>query len=321
MSMSNRHRQRPRSVRGWVRFGREHLRRRIVRALRLIEEPLGIHVVGRTIYSPIPRSFPENSHPTTELEGLELGLLSRLEWLESTLAPFIAEFSSPGGPAAGNAFDLWNSWYEGGEIELLYALVRHSKPARLLELGTGYSTLVSAAACATNAREGRPAEFVSIDPGSHLSLDPLPQGLTRLERCRAEDVPLGRFLELEAGDILFVDTTHTVKHGSEVNFLVLEVLPRLSPGVLVHFHDIFIPYDYPRAWFERGTYLSEQYLLQALLTGNPMFEVVFPAYAVARAYPDRLARAIPSLREPRPPGTSFGPSAFWFRRRSGPPPN
>jgi hypothetical protein len=315
--MSNRHRQRPRSLRGMVRFGREQARRRIVRALQRIEEPLGIHVLGRSVYSPVPKSFPEDSRPVTELVGLELGPLSCLEWLESTLAPFIAEFSSLRGPAGADTFDLWNGWYEGGESELLYALVRHSKPARLLELGTGYSTLVSAAACAMNAREGSPAEFVSVDPGSHLSLSPLPKGLTRLERRRAEDVPLGRFLELEAGDILFVDTTHTVKHGSEVNFLVLEVLPRLSPGVLVHFHDIFIPYDYPRAWFERGTYLSEQYLLHAFLTGNPMFEVVFPAYAVARAFPDRLARTIPSLGESRPPGTSFGPSAFWLRRRPG----
>src|SRR5581483_11082477 len=88
---------------------------------------------------------------------------------------------------------------------------------------------------------------------------------------------------LGLGDVLFVDTTHTVKTGGDVTRIVLEFLPRLAPGVLVHLHDIFLPYEYPREWVvqERRAY-AEQYLLQAFLAFNPTYEVVFPAHAVTR---------------------------------------
>jgi hypothetical protein len=126
----------------------------------------------------------------------------------------------------------------------------------------------------------------------------------------ATTVPLEQFMSLEADDILFVDTSHTVKLGSEVNFVVLEVLPRLRSGVLVHFHDIFLPYEYPRAWFARGTYLAEQYLLHAFLIGNKMYEVVLAAHALARRHRQELEQIVPSVAAVR-----YGPAAFWLRRR------
>ena len=95
--------------------------------------------------------------------------------------------------------------------------------------------------------------------------------------------------------------------------MVLEVLPHLRPGVLVHFHDIFLPYDYPRAWLKRGTYLNEQYLVQALLVENPRWEVLIGLHALARERADRLRAAIPSFA-----GADPLPSALWLRRAALP---
>jgi hypothetical protein len=111
--------------------------------------------------------------------------------------------------------------------------------------------------------------------------------------------------------VLFVDTSHVVKRGGEVNRIVLGVLPRLRTGVLVHFHDVFLPYDYPRLFFELGGHFSEQYLLAALLSGSEDWEVVIAAQALWRDRREALVEAIPTLRDPGP----VGPSSFWLRRR------
>jgi len=189
-------------------------------------------------------------------------------------------------------------------------MIRHLKPRRVLEIGSGYSTLVTAAASVRNRQQGKASEVTAVDPEPRLPLWPPPDGLDRVLPTAAEQLPLERFLELGRGDVLFVDSSHTVKLGSDVNFLVLEVLPRLRPGVVVHFHDIFLPYEYPRAWYERGTYLAEHYLLHAFLIGNAAYEIVFAAHAVVRAHRERVCELIPSLRSRR----DHHPAAFWIAR-------
>ena len=118
------------------------------------------------------------------------------------------------------------------------------------------------------------------------------------------------FASLQAGDVLFVDTTHTVKLDSDVNRIVLDVLPSLAPGVIVHVHDIFLPYEYPREWPEKsGFHWAEQYLLQAFLSGNPDWEVLAATYALCRERTQAMARLTPTWRD----GATA--SAFWMRRR------
>ena len=131
------------------------------------------------------------------------------------------------------------------------------------------------------------------DAAHYRAFDPFPTGideglpgLTDLARIDAQAVPEEAFTELRSGDVLFVDTTHTVKLGSEVNRIVLRVLPLLAPGVVVHFHDIYLPYEYPRYLFDDyALYWSEQYLLQAFLCLNPHFEVLCSVHALCRDRP------------------------------------
>jgi hypothetical protein len=118
------------------------------------------------------------------------------------------------------------------------------------------------------------------------------------------------FRELGPQDVLFVDTTHTVKTGGDVNRIVLDVLPALAPGVVVHFHDIWLPYEYHRALTETlGANWSEQYLLQALLSGNPGFAVLLGNAALARDRRSAVQAAFPDWD----PENEY-PSAFWIRR-------
>jgi hypothetical protein len=290
--------------------GGRFLRRGALAAVRAAARLLKHDLVHSDFYSPLP-DIPTDealwTRPVVSLAGVPLDTTAQLRFLEATLAPYLAEFDRPDGPLGGR-FRMWNGYYQSVDAEVLYAMIRHLKPRRVLEIGSGHSTFVTRAACARNAAEGSPADLVAVDPEPREDLGPD----VRLERVAAQELPLERFLALEPGDVLFVDSSHTVKLGSEVNFLVLEVLPRLRPGVVVHFHDIFLPYEYPRAWYLRGTFLAEQYLLHAFLIGNDDYEILFAAHAVARADRVRLAGVIPSLRA----RDDHEPAAFWLRRRA-----
>jgi hypothetical protein len=273
----------------------------------------GYDLVARSPYSPVPAVPPADSPewgPKHSLVGLAFDSGVQLDWLRCHLTPYLGELAGAlERPEGGNGFFLKNGYYAGLDAVLLHAMVRHLKPRRVIEVGAGYSTLVLAGACERNAAFGSPCELVSIDPEPRCELPERLPGLARVDHRSATEVPLGEYLALGPGDILFVDSSHTVKRGSEVNFLVLEVLPRLRRGVVVHFHDVFLPFDYPREWFVRGTFLAEQYLLHAFLVHNPTYEVIFAAHAVARDHFDMLQAIVPCL-SPGPPG----PAALWLRR-------
>lgn len=272
-------------------------------------------IVERNFYSPIPNLelLPDDIwERRSRLGGVDLRVEAAIELVEGELAPFIAEMDVPiEGPQPPGTFFLKNENYESVDAELLYAFVRARKPKRVVELGSGYSTLLIGEAARRNLAEGAVIEHLAFDPYPRAQIfGEQPPPPTAFEPLPATEVPPERLAELEAGDILFVDTTHTVKLGSDVNHVILDVLPALAPGVLIHFHDIFLPWEYPRVWFEQMDYFwAEQYLLQAFLAFNDAFEVVLPAGAVAGEYADRLDAVVPSFTPGRRPG------AFWITRR------
>jgi len=277
-------------------------------------------LVRRSYDSPIPHldELPADicDRRSDLAGGIELNVGRAIDAIESELAPYVAELDFPlEGPAAPGQFFLRNQNYQSVDAELLYAMVRQRRPRRVLELGSGYTTLLIGMAARRNAEEGVETEHVAFDPYPRPQVvgeEPPPP--TRLEPVSAMDVPAAEFEALGSGDFLFVDTTHTVKLGSDVNRIVLDLLPTLAPGVVVHFHDVFLPWEYPRVWIEeRQYYWGEQYLLQAFLAFNDEFEVLLPAHAVAREHPGRLTAAIPSFDPP--PGRLVGPAAFWIARR------
>ena len=282
---------------------RERLARGALALTRRAGRRLGQHVTVANVHSVIPEIPPESDPIWSRRSDIEVDSAGAMDFIESALGRFIPEMTG---------LQIWNGLYEGGDAELLYAMVRHTKPKRVLELGAGFSTMVTAAACLRNIEEGCPVEVLAVDPEPRIEVAAALRAVGRFERADARDLPVGRFEELEAGDVLFIDTSHVVKLGSEVNRLLLEVLPRLAPGVRVQVHDIFLPYEYPRHRLIASGFFNEQYLLHALLLENPGWRIELPVYAVWREQRERLAAAIPSLRSL--PQREYEPSALWLRR-------
>jgi hypothetical protein len=208
-------------------------------------------------------------------------------------------------------------------------MVRHWKPRRIIEIGSGYSTRVMAQALRANRERDRvTGELLTIDPHPER----LPEnGLRELVTVVPEPVQnldLGLFESLGADDILFVDSSHVVSVGSDVVREYLQIFPRLTSRVLVHVHDIFLPADYPRsAVLENLWFWSEQYLLQAFLAFNPEFEVLWSASAMQLAHARAMEACFPKWAEsytemprrkrrfiPTADGNRVWPSSFWMRR-------
>lgn len=303
------------------RVATESSGRVLARAARALAARAGLVTVPSGIYCPVPEELPPSGDPAwlkpVRMHGVAFDTAAQLQFVRERLWAHMTEFTEQVRPAHPAGFELWNSQYMAGDAEILYAMLRMLRPRRVLEIGSGHSTLVAAAACARNGSEGHTAELVAVDPDPRLAISEDIEGLERVERMDCRELPLERFTELDARDVLFIDTSHIVKLGSEVNWLMLDVLPRLSPGVVVQVHDVYLPYEYHPHLFELGVSFNEQYLLRALLTENPGWEVMVAACALAREHRAALEELIPSLGEAVPgmPGFDYVPVAFWMGRR------
>ena len=176
-------------------------------------------------------------------------------------------------------------------------MIRNLRPRRIIEVGSGYTTLLISESISHIKTHDSTyvCDFIAIEPYPPSYLAPLPASVSRLVPFPVQMVPLNEFLSLEKGDILFIDSSHIVAIGSDVVHLYLEVLPRLAPGVIVHIHDIFTPFNYPRNFIKSSRFFwNEQYLLQAFLTFNQAFEVLLATHAVFRRYPEEFKQCIPS---------------------------
>lgn len=271
-------------------------------------------IVSSNYYSPIPAlgAIPETVWARrSPLHGIELDAERSFAFAERHLSPYVAEWSPPAeGRFDEPKFFLRNRTFQDVDADLLYATVRHAKPKRIVELGSGFSTLVMAEAVTANAREGSTGTLVAYDPHPRPSVAGFSiPGLSDQHALRAQDVPAEVFAQLGPGDILFVDTTHTVKLDGDVNRIVLDVLPTLRSGVLVHFHDVWLPWEYHRHLLVAlGHYWTEQYLVQAFLSENRGYEVLLPVQAMVRHDPKRIARLVPRY------DPAHHPSSFWIRR-------
>jgi hypothetical protein len=169
-------------------------------------------------------------------------------------------------------FQIDNGSFEAGDADLYYLMIRHFKPARIIEIGSGQSTLVAIEALKENKNEGRAGFITCVEPYENLWLEDL--GITII-RERIESLDPIEFYSLEEDDILFIDSSHVIRPEGDVTYLIQEVLPSLKPGVIVHFHDIYTPRHYPsKAVLQEVRFWNEQYLLEAFLTNNSEWEIL-----------------------------------------------
>jgi hypothetical protein len=194
-----------------------------------------------------------------------------------------------------------NSFFTGIDAFSLYGMLASQSPKRYFEIGSGNSTKLVRRAIRDQALS---TTVLSIDPSPQAEIDQLCDVVVRQ---RLEDTDVALFDQLEAGDILFFDGSHHAFMSSDVVVFWLEIIPRLRPGVIVHVHDIFLPYDYPQEWTER--HYSEQYLIAvALMTPARQLDILFPATFVERDA--TLGPAVASGWGPRAKG---GSGSFWLR--------
>lgn len=267
-------------------------------------------------YSPLPDATaigPAVARAATvgdDLPGLDLVPDGQMALLRE-LAPLAREWPFPDDPAAGFRYHANNGFFYHQDGSVLYALLRHRPPARVVEVGSGFS---SALMLDTADRQPDcPTRFTFIDPYPERLLGLLSSA--DQQRCEViarpvQDVGPGVFTQLKAGDILFIDSSHVCKLGSDLNHLVFEVLPTLSPGVKVHVHDVSWPFEYAEGWLRAGHAWNEAYLLRAFLMGNRDFRfLLWPSYLEARR--------TEAFRQQWPyPSTSGGPAhvSLWLER-------
>jgi hypothetical protein len=279
-------------------------------ALFQLAERMGFHILPAHFYSPVPnvsrlsdRVWEQNYHGCLDLrEDEQVNFLKRISRWSSELS------NIPTQPSADkpHLYHTANTQFNVADAVIYYSVIRELRPERVVEIGSGYSTMIAAQA----ARENSTTRVRCIEP---YPMDVLIRGFPGLEQLiqrPVQDVPESEFSALKPGDVLFVDSTHVSKIGSDVNHIVLRILPNLRPGVLVHFHDVFLPWEYPKSWVkDLRLFWNEQYLLLAFLLFNEAFEIVIAGHYLGSRYPDLLHSLFPAV-----PAGSSGAS-FWLRRK------
>jgi len=280
----------------------------------------GFHVTPVHFYQPIPdtQSLPETlwDRPS-KLAGIDMNDSGQLDLLRRHFPKFRDEYEQiPIKPTGeGGGFHLNNRLFDGTDALVAYCMVRQFQPRLIIEIGSGLSSLLLAQAAARNSS----SNLTCIEPFPRELVRKGFPGLRSLIEKKVQDIDVEFFSQLESRDLLFIDSSHTVKVGGDVNYLFLEVLPRLNPGVIVHVHDIFLPFEYRRDWvMDEFRFWGEQYLLQAFLTFNSEFEVLMANRYLAHRYLEDLKAAFPNLgnlKAALPNSVRWGGGSFWMRRR------
>jgi hypothetical protein len=197
-----------------------------------------------------------------------------------------------------------------GDAEFLYNTIRHFKPRRVIEIGCGYSTRLAVQAEKKNQAENpeHACEHICIEPYEMPWLEKME---VKVLRSKVEDIPLDTFSQLEAGDILFIDSSHIIRPQGDVLFEFLELLPLIKSGVLIHVHDVFSPRDYLHEWIvDRHCQWNEQYLLEAFLSFNSQFRIIGAVNMLKKDHPKALEDKCPTTAR-RP---ADEPGSFWMIR-------
>jgi SAM-dependent methyltransferase/predicted O-methyltransferase YrrM len=203
-----------------------------------------------------------------------------------------------------------NDQYPPLDAWVLAGLLRHLRPSLMTEIGSGYSSLVTARVNREQL-EGS-MRFVCIEPHPRQFLSDGVDGISELCVEPIQETPLERFDELGDGDVLFIDTSHTVKTGGDVTWIFHEIVPRLAAGVYVHIHDVFLPGDYPEPWVMEGWGWNETYLVRSFLSYNNAFEIVWGSQYMTQHHPQKVLNAFPEQVE----YSDRAGGALWIRRTS-----
>jgi hypothetical protein len=285
------------------------------RFFRLWEDK-GYHVTPVHFYEPVPdtRTLKDDLwEKQSPLVGIDINEAFQIKLLSLFSSKYKKEYESFPREETSVPYQYYvdNGAFESVDGEVSYCMIRHFKPKKIFEIGSGNSTYLSAQAVIKNGEDNNhECELVAFEPYPNDILKSGFPGLSKLISTEIQNVSITTFDKLRENDILFIDSSHVIKIGNDVQYEYLEILPRLNIGVIVHLHDIFLPAEYPREWVLRDyRFWTEQYLLQAFLAFNDRFEVLWAGSMMHLRHPDKLEIAFSSYnREERWPGS------FWIRK-------
>ncbi len=245
--------------------------------------------------------------------GIDFNEDSHRHILEEDFPNFIGGYDYPekeDQAPESHSFFTQNSQFSWLDSRLAFVLLRKWRPRNFIEMGSGFSSLLVADINKRFLDFG--CDVVCVEPYPRDFLKKNVPGISSLIEAKVQDVPLSLFEKLNAGDVLFIDSSHVSKTGSDVNHLYFEVLPRLRKGVIVHIHDIFLPNEYLKEWVvEENRSWNEQYILRALLMFSSAFKVVFGSAYAYSVMPELLREAL-RFRD----GRIFGGGSFWIEKNA-----
>jgi predicted O-methyltransferase YrrM len=268
---------------------------------------LGVVPIIDHYYDPFYDSdrFPDNASETRSLPGIDFNVPQQLEFLrtlESSHELVAMKLDIAGKSVADFHFN--NQRFERGDADFLYQFIRTIKPAKIVVIGSGYSTKIARLAQIRNRHEsGLVTKHICVEPFEMKWLEEL--GDIEVVRSRVEVFDFDWTTELQAGDLLFIDSSHMIRPHGDVLKEYLDILPRLSPGVFIHVHDIFSPRDYPARWQQNMILWNEQYLLEVLLSNGTRYEVIAALNHLKHEHYDALLKVCPYLLAESEPGSIY----------------
>ena len=281
-----------------------------LRIARRLQDRMSVTVLRNNFYEPSIGELERKPRVPRELPGIDLNLAEQVDTLKRfTFADEIMALH--GRKIGGRSIALPNRYFDEGDAEALYSFVRVFKPKTVIEVGAGHSTTFIQCAARANANEdpSYSLRHICFEPYRNPWLETMGPVI---KRQRVEEADLSLFRALQPNDILLIDSSHVLRAQGDVECEILRIVPSVAPGVLVHFHDIFTPRDYPEDWLhERRVFWNEQYVVEAFLSFNSAFEVVLALNYLHHLKRPELYRSFPLL-EATP---SADPGSLWIRRR------
>lgn len=249
-------------------------------------------------YSPIPSmdeimGYNFNCSLPVALSGIDLNTDEQLNLLDS-FEPFYKELPFTDEKSENLRYYYKNSFYSYSDAILLYCMIRHLKPKKIIEVGSGFSSGVTLDTNERFLEKSINCVFIEPYPERLESMLKNDDNVT-IHKKRLQDIPIEIFGELKENDILFIDSTHVAKFNSDVNYVFHEILPLLARGVHIHFHDVFYPFEYPREWLIEGRAWNEQYMLRAFLEHNNDFKIVLFNTYLEKMYEAKIKKRFPLL--------------------------
>lgn len=273
-------------------------------------------------YSPLPDMSTVRRHALRifgrigrSVPGIEPRSAAQIAMLEEFGSYYDELPFSPARSDAGR-YHLDNPYFSFGDAVILYGMLRKYRPRRVIEVGSGYSS--AAMLDVDEAFFAQRIEFLFIEPYPdrlYQLLTPSDRARHRIEEKPVQEIPLDRYAKLEAGDILFVDSSHVAKVDSDLLHLLFQVLPSLNNGVIVHFHDVLWPFEYPEIWIMEGRAWNEAYMLRAFLQYNDAFEIVYFNSYMEHEYRELLEKHLPLALVSPSARTTIGNSSLWIRKK------